>query len=566
MSDALLNTHQTAEEAGCPDVESGSSEAQAPPAGQSQERKFRFGARVLQEAYDILSIGARLLDLACLFRTELTPDGCTTVVVCETWHLTKEVDSPRIEVHVRDFTASGERPLCRGWVPAFPLLPATPKRAAWRGVLGRALQSFADTFEQEAAQDRDVLRQARQHEHFPLMRDAFVSAKLAQLERRLGAERINSLSETLSKIIWKHVIDPEFVRVVAYARMLRPVTLQHYCEMAEHWKVLARAYEQDRYMLPLCQIVRFDEYEQATPFSVARWTKEGVHMSRDGPVRLSSPAAYRALVAMHPAIVRAWAEISWRRGTFATLFALLADVRQEGPIPQPVLWSLVGALGGASVCWTFEQPILLRLVRVVRQYVRECRRRRALPEFRTYRRAVQSLDLRSVLDWCVNGGRRARELDKHATWSGIERRSRLWHGRIWQAPHKQADLSWSSALGPCEISGVRVIPLTTSRALWEEGRAMQHCVVTYATKCAMGGYRLFALVGEMERATLGIIEVAGRWRVDQARVAANGSVSEYMKAVAGTVARAYRGGMAALAQGGAVPRPRRKRGRQEPSA
>lgn len=566
MSDALLNTHQTAEVAGCEDAENGTSEAQAPPASESHERKFRFGAQVLDEAYDILSFGARLLDLACLFRTELTPDGRTTVVVCETWHLTKEVDSPRIEVQVRDFTASGEWPLCRGWVPAFPLLPATPKRAAWRLVLGWALQSFADTFEQEGAEDRDVLRRARQHELFRLMRGAFVSAKLAQLERRLGAERINSLSETLSKVVWKHLVDARFLRVVAYARMLRPVTLQHYCEMAEHWKVLARAYEQDRYMLPLCHIVRFDEYERGRPFSVARWTKQGVHMSRDGPVRLSSPAAYRVLVAMHPAIVRAWAEISWRRGTFATLFALLADVRQDGPIPQPVLWSLVGALGGASVCWAFEQPILLRLERVVRQYVRECRKRKALPEFRTYRRAAETLDLRSVLDWCVNGGRHARELGKDATWSSIERRSRLWHGRIWQAPDKQAELSWSSALGSCEISGVRVIPLTTSRALWEEGRAMQHCVVTYANKCAMGGYRIFALVGETERVTLGIIEVAGRWRVDQARIAANGSVSEYMKAVAGTVARAYRGGTAALAQGGAVPRPRRTRSRQEPSA
>ena len=171
-----------------------------------------------------------------------------------------------------------------------------------------------------------------------------------------------------------------------------------------------------------------------------------------------------------------------------------------------------------------------------------------MPEFRTYRRAAESLDLRSVLDWCTNGGRRARELDKHATWSGIERRSRLWHGRIWQAPQKEAELSWSSALGPCEISGVRVIPLTTSRALWEEGRAMQHCVTTYASRCAVAGYRVFALVGETERATLGIIEVGGRWKVDQARGWANGSVSEPMKAVAGAVARAYRGGTAALAR------------------
>ena len=323
-------------------------------------RSFRFGAEVLQEAYDLLSFGARIVDLACLFRTEMTTDGSTAVIVCETWRLTKHADTPRIDVRVRLHAEGTELPCAMRNTPPLPLLPPTPKRAAWRVVLGRALEHFVDNFDDAPAPEGGVLREARRHEHFPLMRSAFVNAKLAQLERRLGAERINSLSETLSKVIWKHVIDPEFVRVVAYARMLRPVTLPHYCEMAEHWKVLARAYEQDRYMLPLCHIVRFDEYEQARPFSIARWTKEGVHMSRDGPVRLASPAAYRVLVAMHPAIVRAWAEISWRRGAFATLFELLAQIREEGPIPQPVLWSLVAALGAGAVCGTFEQPILLR--------------------------------------------------------------------------------------------------------------------------------------------------------------------------------------------------------------
>lgn len=86
MSDASSNYRQTSE-GGAPD---------APPAGKARAGGFRFGTEILQEAYDRLSFGARLLDLACLFRTETASDGRTTVIVCETWRLTKHADAPRI--------------------------------------------------------------------------------------------------------------------------------------------------------------------------------------------------------------------------------------------------------------------------------------------------------------------------------------------------------------------------------------------------------------------------------------------------------------------------------------
>lgn len=92
--------------------------------------------------------------------------------------------------------------------------------------------------------------------------------------------------------------------------MLRPVTLQDYREMAGNWAVFSAVCPRDRYMLPPYRVVRFDEYQSGIRFSIARWTRKRVSMSRVGSVRRSSPAAYRVLVAVHPAIVRAWAEIS----------------------------------------------------------------------------------------------------------------------------------------------------------------------------------------------------------------------------------------------------------------
>lgn len=541
MSDASSNRLQTARGAGSPS---------APSADQAQAPGFRFGSEILQEAYDRLSFGARLLDLACLFRTEAASDGRTTVIACETWRLTKRADAPRIDVEV-SMHGEGSEALdtSHGIPPPFPLLPATPKRSAWRLVLGCALEHFANTFDDAAAPEGGVMKESREHPHFPLMRKAFVSAKIAQLEKRLGPRRINSLSETLSKVIWKHVIDPDFVRIVAYARMLRPVTLQDYWEMAGNWAVFSAVYARDRYMLPLYQVVRFDEYQSGTPFSIARWTGKGVWMSRVGSVRLSSPAAYRVLAAMHPAIVRAWAEISWRRGAFATLFAILAELRDEGPISQPVLWSLVRALGGATTCWTFDRAALRRSAHIVRQYIRECRRRKAQRSIRSYRRALESMDLRSVLDWCLSGVRDAGELDSRTTWSSIERRSRSWHGRVAQTPKVREALAWASALPACEIAGVRVNPLTTAEALREEGRAMQHCAGSYAEQCAAGGYRVFALHRSTERATLGLYEIAGRWKVDQVRGMANGSPSPQMKGIATAVARAYTGHASGVLEG-----------------
>lgn len=183
--------------------------------------------------------------------------------------------------------------------------------------------------------------------------------------------------------------------------------------------------------------------------------------------------------------------------------------------------------------------MLQRLAHIVRQYVRECRRRKVQQRIRSYRRALEALDLRSVVNWCVNCVRDAGELDSRTTWSSIERRSRAWHGRVAQTPKVREALAWSSALLACELAGVRVNPLTTARALREEWRAMQHCVASYAEQCAAGRYRLFALHGTAERATLGIYEVAGRWKVDQIRGMANGSVSPQMKSIATAVARAY---------------------------
>ncbi len=61
-------------------------------------------------------------------------------------------------------------------------------------------------------------------------------------------------------------------------------------------------------------------------------------------------------------------------------------------------------------------------------------------------------------------------------------------------------------------------PLVTPADLHEEGRAMQHCVESYAGLVAWGDYAVYQVLAPV-RATLGLQRLGGDWRVDQAQAA-----------------------------------------------
>jgi len=322
--------------------------------------------------------------------------------------------------------------------------------------------------------------------------------------------------------------------------MLRDVSISDYITMAQSHLTWIRLFQQERKLLPVLSAIPMDELHKPEPFSIKRWTEEGVNMvSGQGKTRLSGPASYRALIATHPAIVRAWEEMSSRHGTFATLFDLQAIIADDGKIPQPVLWSILGALG-SRVRGRLETEELTLLARLIREYVRECKRRRAMPEFCTYRNAIASIGLRQVLDWWVHAGRPADEPNRQTKWSGIERKSSQWHRVVWQGPSVSKDLVWESLVSACEVSGVDVVPLTSSDSLISEGKAMQHCVSTYDSMCMSGEYRIFSLKAKTgERTTLGLAQVGNRWNINQHFSAANGSISSSASAVGKEIARLY---------------------------
>lgn len=58
---------------------------------------------------------------------------------------------------------------------------------------------------------------------------------------------------------------------------------------------------------------------------------------------------------------------------------------------------------------------------------------------------------------------------------------------------KKRVLTWNSVLDPFEVGDYQIIPLTNSRALRQEGRAMHHCVGGYDEMCANDQVRVFSI-------------------------------------------------------------------------
>lgn len=93
---------------------------------------------------------------------------------------------------------------------------------------------------------------------------------------------------------------------------------------------------------------------------------------------------------------------------------------------------------------------------------------------------------------------------------------------------KKLKLEWGSDLGECEIGGYWIVPLTTSRHLRAEGRAMRHCVGTYDELCHKNLARVFSVrdADGNRVATLSLIWRDDYWHLEQIKGHRNAEVLE----------------------------------------
>jgi hypothetical protein len=93
---------------------------------------------------------------------------------------------------------------------------------------------------------------------------------------------------------------------------------------------------------------------------------------------------------------------------------------------------------------------------------------------------------------------------------------------------KKRNLEWASDLPECEIGDFLIVPLTTSRQLRAEGRAMKHCAGQYDELCHQGLARVFSIrdLSGNRVATASLIWLDDYWHLEQVKGYENAEVQE----------------------------------------
>ena len=252
-------------------------------------------------------------------------------------------------------------------------------------------------------------------------------------------------------------------------------------------------------------------------------------------------------------------------GRLAEVLAGLPPPRADG---QP-LELLMAAVWNLLRLLINDQPDSLLVTRLARLLARHIL---ALPVITTsgllariwppIHQRGEDFGVQSVIDWFRAVGREQGLPDKNSTWSSLKRRSDQWHREVWQrrgrgifrnvlgfdvfgADRRMANLeeenaAWESLLGSMEIEGIQIKPLVTGLDLSNEGRAMRHCVVSYARRCLENGCRIFSLTEpDGRRSTLSLSPSPGGFVIDQHKGPDNGPVSPAAARAAREICRLY---------------------------
>jgi len=149
--------------------------------------------------------------------------------------------------------------------------------------------------------------------------------------------------------------------------------------------------------------------------------------------------------------------------------------------------------------------------------------------------------VRDYANTIVRDGLNQQQLN--APWSWWMRRQVQWHiDARKDSKLRMRKEVWNSLVPAFNTKEYKVIPLTDTHALVDEGAEMHHCVGGYEHSCLDMKSRIFAIRGitNEEKATLEIRKnTEGMWNVAQVRGVYNAQVSKKIEALSGRVAQMY---------------------------
>jgi hypothetical protein len=128
-----------------------------------------------------------------------------------------------------------------------------------------------------------------------------------------------------------------------------------------------------------------------------------------------------------------------------------------------------------------------------------------------------------------------------AGWPWLVKQAREWRALNEQYKSLRLSVCWESLLGPVEIAGWRVEPLTDAWAVRRLSIQQRNCAHSYIERCVRGRVRLFVLRNRCGKvvATLGIERQADLWKLFDIRGFANAPVEADMRDAGNEVARRY---------------------------
>ena len=104
-------------------------------------------------------------------------------------------------------------------------------------------------------------------------------------------------------------------------------------------------------------------------------------------------------------------------------------------------------------------------------------------------------------------------------------RVQAWHEGLW-VPALAPSQPLRVGPIPATSSGVDAAPLTSVGELVAEGRAMRHCVASFAARGVSGEWCFYRVNVRDERLTVALTDRPGRWRLVEAAAAGNHVASE----------------------------------------
>jgi len=356
------------------------------------------------------------------------------------------------------------------------------------------------------------------------------------------------------RALWEEFLDKKLMSLLCAKNYGHPISLESYLAALPHASNLERIARESRNLLPLLNCISPQHWDRRDLFKneTLREVSATFENLDDTHLRYLRKLPCSILCKLH------------KHSKLRDVLDLLMGIRMQEKIPVAILRRVINhswrplAVPGIHG----KMPGLQRIYRL---YIRHCLdvwKQKGHKKLRPYLRNPHTLA--RIMDWFFAEGMERVQPDKNATWNSVSLASNAWHtqfeeARIRNLPEKPPPPTveaWQNLLEETEIEGVSVRPLSSVAALEEEGKAMRHCVASYAQNCWRYNFRIFSLIETSRgiRSTLCICpEQAGRWKVYEHRGVKDCEVPPAVRKIGNIVCRLYAEAVRRQVQAGAMP-------------